>query len=293
MRLSRLTDWLEHQKNIDRVGQPLNQVARRTIPSGALKDVLSGTWLGHPVHPIAVMVPIGSWTSASVLDLMGGVSSGPAARRLVGLGVLTALPAALCGLADWSDTDGAEQRVGATHATLNSVAVALYGASWWARRRPGRAGTVLALAGMAVATGAGYLGGHLAYVEGVGVDTNSFHSGPGDWATVAALDDLPDKGGMTVTAGRANLFLVRLDGEICAIENRCSHRGGPLADGEMEGGCVRCPWHGSRFDLATGEVVNGPATVNQPVYQARVQDGQIQVRRQEERALRVNSVGLD
>ena len=293
MRLSRLTDWLEHQKDIDRVGQPLNQLARRAIPSGALKDLLSGTWLGHPAHPIAVMVPIGAWTSASVLDLAGGRGSAPAARRLVGLGVLAALPAALSGVADWSDTDGAEQRVGATHATLNSFALALYGASWWARRRPGRAGTVLALAGMAVATGAGYLGGHLAYVQGVGVDTNSFHSGPDDWETVAAFDDLPDKHGMTVAAGRANLFLVRLDGQISAIENRCSHRGGPLAEGDVDRGCVRCPWHGSRFDLATGDVVGGPATVNQPVYQTRIQQGMIQVRRQEERALRVNSVGLD
>lgn len=293
MRLTRLTDWLEHQKDIDRLGQPLNQLARRAIPSGMLKDILSGTWLGHPAHPIAVMVPIGSWTSASVLDLAGGDGSAPAARRLVGLGVLSALPAVLSGLTDWSDTDGAEQRIGATHATLNSVALALYSASWWVRRRPGRAGTVLALAGMAVATGAGYLGGHLAYVQGVGVDTNAFHSGPGDWETVAAWEDLPDKHGMTVGAGRANLFVVRLDGDISAIENRCSHRGGPLADGDVEGGCVRCPWHGSRFDLATGAVVNGPATVNQPVYETRIHQGQIQVRRPEERALRVNSVGAD
>src|SRR6185437_10417920 len=109
----------------------------RLIPGGALKDGLSGTWLGHPLHPTLVMVPIGSWTSATLIDLALGGRSSPAARRLVGLGVVAALPSAVSGLADWSDTDGAEQRVGLTHATLNAVAVGLFAASWWARRRRG------------------------------------------------------------------------------------------------------------------------------------------------------------
>jgi nitrite reductase/ring-hydroxylating ferredoxin subunit/uncharacterized membrane protein len=296
MRLTRLTDWLEAQRDIDCVGQPLNGVVQRLLPAGPVKNALTGTWLGHPLHPVLVMVPIGSWTSASLIDVAVGRST-TAARRLIGLGVVAAVPSALSGLADWSDTGGSEQRVGVTHATLNTVALALYSASWWSRRRAeaaggaGTAGAVLALAGMAVATGAGYLGGHLIYAQGVGVDTNAFHSGPDDWTTVAAIDDLPDEGALAVTAGNARLLLVGQGAQIWALENRCSHRGAPLSDGTVEDGCVTCPWHGSRFDLRTGEVVAGPATVGQPVYETKVVAGQIQVRRQEERSLRTNPDG--
>jgi nitrite reductase/ring-hydroxylating ferredoxin subunit/uncharacterized membrane protein len=296
MRLTRFTDWLEAQGDIDRVGQPLNELVHRVLPGGMFKDGLTGTWLGHPLHPVLVMVPIGSWTSASLIDVAVGRST-TAARRLIGVGLLAALPSALSGLADWSDTGGSEQRVGVTHATLNSVALALYGASWWTRRRAGRTGAggstgaVLALAGMAVATGAGYLGGHLIYAQGVGVDTNAFHTGPQDWTTVAAIDDLPDKGGLAVTAGQGRLLLVRQGTEILALGNRCSHRGAPLSDGSVSDGCVTCPWHGSRFDLRTGDVVAGPATVGQPVYETKVLAGQIQVRREEQRSLRTNPDG--
>ena len=291
MRLSRFTDWLETQRCIDRVGQPLNQAVHRVIRAGPFKDGLSGTWLGHPLHPVLVMAPIGSWTSASLIDISVGGRSTTAARRLVGIGVLTALPSALSGLADWSDTSGSEQRVGMSHATLNSVAVALYAASWWARRRPGPAGTALALAGMAVATGAGYLGGHMIYAQGVGVDTNSFHSGPQQWETVASVDELSDQGGWAVTAGQTRVLLVRQGTAVRALGNRCSHRGGPLSDGVIQGNCVTCPWHGSRFDLNSGAVMTGPATVGQPVYDTRVTAGQVEVRRPEERALRTSPDG--
>ena len=123
--------------------------------------------------------------------------------------------------------------MGLTHATLNSVAVALYAGIVVGPPAPGRAGTLLALAGMAVATGAGYLGGHLIYTQGVGVDTNSFHSGPGDWEPVSAVEDIPADGGRAVVAGRTRLLLFRRGSQVGAIENRCSHRGGPLVEGTI------------------------------------------------------------
>jgi nitrite reductase/ring-hydroxylating ferredoxin subunit/uncharacterized membrane protein len=291
MRLTRLTDWLEARPGIDRVGQPANRAINKVIRAGPVKDILSGTWLGHPAHPVAVMIPIGSWTSATIIDFAAGGRGSVVARRLVGLGVLTALPAAVSGLADWSDTTGAEQRVGVTHAALNSAAIVLYGASWWARRRSGPNGTLLALAGMAVATGAGYLGGHMIYAQGVGVDTNAFHSGPQDWETVVALRDLQDGEGTGVDAGRTRLLVVLQGGRIRVLENRCSHRGGPLSEGTIDGDCVTCPWHASRFHLDTGEVVAGPATVGQAVYQCKVTDAKIQVRGQENRTLRTSPDG--
>jgi nitrite reductase/ring-hydroxylating ferredoxin subunit len=102
---------------------------------------------------------------------------------------------------------------------------------------------------------------------------------------------LPDKGGLAVTAGQGRLLLVRQGTEILALGNRCSHRGAPLSDGSVSDGCVTCPWHGSRFDLRTGDVVAGPATVGQPVYETKVVAGQIQVRREEQRSLRTNPDG--
>jgi nitrite reductase/ring-hydroxylating ferredoxin subunit/uncharacterized membrane protein len=291
MRLTRFTDWLEAQQRLDRVAQPLNRAVHRVIQAGPLKDALSGTWLGHPAHPVLVMLPIGSWSSASVLDLAAGGRSTPAARTLVAIGLLGAVPAVASGLTDWSDTAGSEQRVGVVHASLNTVALGLYAASWWARRRRGPAGPVLGLAGMAVATAAGYLGGHLVYAQGVGVDTNAFHSGPDDWAPVMAVDDLPDDGAAAVVAGGVELLLVHHGQRIRSLENRCSHRGGPLSDGEIDGNCVTCPWHRSRFDLDTGEVVAGPATVGQAVYETRVVAGEVQVRRHEKRGLRANAAG--
>ena len=146
-----------------------------------MKDALSGTWFGHPLHPVLVMVPIGSWTSASVLDvhrraLLPGRPGGWSAS-----GVVAALPSAVSGLADWSDTEGSRAAGGGDPrhlelGRLGPVCGLLVGPAAGGQGAGG--GAVLALAGMAVATGAGYLGGHLIYAQGVGVDTNAFQSGP-------------------------------------------------------------------------------------------------------------------
>jgi nitrite reductase/ring-hydroxylating ferredoxin subunit/uncharacterized membrane protein len=287
--LLRLSERLERVEAIDRVGKPLNDAAHRVIKTGRLKDALSGTWLGHPVHPTLVGVPIGSWLGASALDATPGGSA--AARRLVGLGVVAAAPSALCGLADWSDTSGSEQRVGAVHAILNTAAVGLYSLSWLARRKPGRLGPVLSLAGAGVLAAAGYLGGHLSYAMGVGIDTNAFHTGPTDWT---ALDleagDVAEGDKKVAVAHDSSLLVIRDAGAVRVLGNRCSHRGAPLAEGEIKDGCVVCPWHDSEFEVVTGEVRRGPATQPQPVYEVRSDNGPIEVRRDEPRSLRLYPV---
>lgn len=294
MKLPRLiTERIERSEAVDNIGSPVNGLARKVIRSGPFKDALSGTWLGHPLHPLLIAVPIGSWVSASVLDVSPGDNT-LASRRLVGLGVLTALPTAMSGLADWSDTDGAEQRVGALHAGLNLTAVALYGASWVRRRSgPGR-GAALALAGSAAVAAAGYLGGHLTYALGVGVDTNAFQTGPTDWQAVVAEATVKDGRPHAVSAAGISLLVIERAGRIHVLDNRCTHRGAPLSDGEVDEidpGCIVCPWHGSVFDLDTGAVRRGPATQPQAIYETRVAAGQIEVRRNEPRALRSNSAG--
>jgi len=126
-----------------------------------------GASLGHALHPVLTDLPLGCWTSASLLDLFGGRNSRPAATMLVGAGALAAVPTAATGLADWTTLAGGDRRVGSVHALTNSAALVLYLASLRARLR-GRhlQGVALALSGGGLAAGAGYLGGHLAMNRG-------------------------------------------------------------------------------------------------------------------------------
>jgi len=288
--LRRVTDGLERWGALDKVGAPANRLVLKIIKSGAVKDLLSGTSLGHPVHPLLVAVPIGSWVSASVLDATPG-DNAAAARRLVGLGVLAALPAAAAGLSDWSDTAGAEQRVGALHAGLNLTAIGCYAGSWLYRRRATGAGPALAVAGGAAMAVAGFLGGHLSYALGVGIDTNAFQTGPTEWQAVADEVDIIEGRPRAVSAAGVSLLVVKQGGRIYVLDNRCSHRGAPLSDGRIDRGCIVCPWHDSVFDLASGAVRRGPATQPQPAYETRIVNGSLEIRREEPRALRTNSVG--
>ncbi len=166
-RLDEAVGRLEQAKVLDGPAGAVQAVGRPLV-SGRVGEVLRGEPIGHPLHPALVAVPMGAWMSASLIDLTGGDAA--AARRLVGLGVLAALPAAAAGAADWLRTSGEERRVGFVHAGLNDVALGLYAASWRSRAGGRRAkGTALALAGSGLLLASGWLGGHLAYRRGVGV----------------------------------------------------------------------------------------------------------------------------
>jgi Rieske [2Fe-2S] domain len=192
---------METRSGLDREGAPLGAAWHRLLRPGPVVDALSGMVLGGPAHPALVWAPIGCWTGALVADLAGERRAG---RVLTGLGVLSALPVAATGAADWADT-----------------------------------------------TGAG--------------------------VSLVVVRSEPDPAG---GGGRPPRVLA----------NRCSHRGGPLVDGEIHGDCLRCPRHGSEFDITTGQVRRGPATMAQPVYHARFHGGALQVRRDQPRSLRVNQV---
>lgn len=287
--LDAVTERLEHAVGLDRPADRVATVVDSALPRGTVRDLASGVPLGHPLHPVLVSVPIGSWTAATLLDLTGGDAA--AARRLTGFGVLSAVPAALTGANDWLSTAGAERRVGLVHAVANDVGLTLYTASWLARRRGHRAkGALLGLAGLAVTGLAGWLGGHLAYGLGVGVDTTAVQHLPQEWTDVAAESDVA--GVLCVDAAGIPVLLARLDGRLVALADRCTHRGGPLHEGTVEGGQITCPWHGSSFGLADGAVVNGPATRPAPAFEVRTLAGRVQVRRADEpRALRTRPVG--
>ena len=179
-------DLLERLASLEAVDGPAKQLAKavRGLKAPAkVNEVLSGTWLGHPVHPLLVMLPMGSWTSAVVLDWLGGEDSHTAADILVGTGLATALPTVATGYADWADTEPGNdpvRRIGIIHAAFNGAAAGLFAASLVARAAGSRGrGRLLALAGLSSVGVGGYLGGHLTYAEGVGVDHDDVRGLPG------------------------------------------------------------------------------------------------------------------
>jgi nitrite reductase/ring-hydroxylating ferredoxin subunit/uncharacterized membrane protein len=271
---------IERARSLDAVGRKLGLAVANVVRPGRAKDLLAGTWLGHPVHPMLTDLPIGAWTSASILDLVGGGQAHRAADALVGVGVLAAVPTAATGLSDLADVvDPRERSLGTAHALGNLTALVLYGGSYLARRRGRRdAGVRLAMLGATVMTGAGFIGGHLAYRKGVGVDQTAFRRRVEDWTPVLEERELPEAKARRVSAGGTDILLYRRGGRVFALANRCSHRGGPLHKGRVADGTVRCPWHLSTFSLEDGAILQGPATAPQPCYEARVRDGSIEVR---------------
>ena len=287
-----MIERVEGSELLSRLSGSARRPAAALLEGKRFRNVLSGSWLGHPVHPALVALPLGMWSAALVADLTGDAES---ARRLTVAGLAGALPASATGLSDWLDTAGAEQRVGLLHMGVNVVATTIVGAGLLLRRsRRQRAGVAFGAAGLVVAAFGGWLGGHLAYALGVGVDTNAFDGGPNDW-TDLVMDPLAETSSemWAAQADGISLAVIASD-EVrdgwAVLANRCSHRGGPLVEGAIDGPCIRCPWHGSQFDIATGAVVRGPATVAQPAYQLHRNDDRWQVRRDEPRALRTNSV---
>jgi nitrite reductase/ring-hydroxylating ferredoxin subunit/uncharacterized membrane protein len=283
---STLTGKLEQAKALDPVTDTVSNVVHTVLPRGRIKDALHGTWLGHQLHPMLIAGPIGMWSSALLLDLTAGKSGHDAARRLVGAGVLAVLPTAASGLADWSELGQARKpkRVGLVHAGANTATAVLYGMSWLARRRGdhdrGRNLALLGAGGLAVG---GYLGGHLSYSQGVGVNRNASEAKkPRAWTDAGAADDLREGEPKRVEVEGQQIVVVRSGGQLYAMGAVCSHWSGPMEQGELIGsgadGCLECPWHGSRFRLRDGAVARGPATTAQLSYDVRTDGGRLQVR---------------
>src|SRR3954452_20528694 len=267
---------------VDGPAKPRANFAPNVKSPAKINEALSGTWLGHPVHPLLIVLPMGSWISGVTLDWLRGKDSPTAADLLLGAGVATAIPTVATGYADWADTEPAidrVRRIGLVHAALNATAAGLFSASLGARAGGARGkGKLLALAGLGAIGAGGYLGGHLTYAEGVGVDTTTFEDYPEDW-TQALADAALGEGEMkSVEVGGAEILIARRGGQVYALANTCVHRGGSLADGELVGDCVKCPLHGSVFQLADGAVEQGPAAYPQPALESRVRDGSIEVR---------------
>jgi nitrite reductase/ring-hydroxylating ferredoxin subunit len=252
------------------------QEAVNAVPQ-PVRDVLDGVWFGNPLHPALTDVPLGAWTTALVLDLVGSESADDA----LAVGIVGALPAALTGLNDWSHLKDDSRRIGIVHALLNTAGLTLNVASFVARRGGhrglGRTLSGIAYAGTAISA---HLGGHLSFGLGVRVNRTAFESPRDRYAPVCEESELNGGKLVGVELEGESVVVSRSEetGEVCAISARCSHLGGPLDEGKRDGDTVVCPWHGSRFDLCSGEVRGGPAVYPQPRYEARVRAGKVEIR---------------
>jgi nitrite reductase/ring-hydroxylating ferredoxin subunit/uncharacterized membrane protein len=278
--IQQLTKRVEKMEALDRFANFMQKFVSRIVPQeSALKDLLSGTWLGRPLHPMLTDVVIGVWTSASVLDILGGKRAERAAGQLVFIGNVAALPTIAAGLSDWAELWGAQQRLGSIHAVGNATALSFQTLSFKARRGGKRKkARLLSLTAMTIAGASAYLGGHLSFVKGVGVNQTAFEEWPQEWTPVIAEEDLVED---TLTPARADgvrIMLYKQGEQLYALSDRCSHRGCPLHLGQIDDLMLECSCHGSIFRLSDGGVVRGPATVPAPSYEVRCQDGKVEVR---------------
>jgi nitrite reductase/ring-hydroxylating ferredoxin subunit len=286
MSLLGFLDRVADAPTFDAVIAPARRAVQGALPR-PLRDFLHGTWLGHPLHPVLMHVPVGTWLSAGVLDLFPPLR--PAGTVLIGTGVATAVPTALSGAADWSEQEIGVQRLGVLHAAANTVALGLYAGALVARTKGrGTLGLLLSYAGLGVATGSAAIGGHMSYAQSSGVS----HASPAaqaltsDWIDLGPLDDLPEgrpalrSGGIDDAA--VPLTAVRRGARVDVFVGRCSHLSGPLHEGTVEEvrgvSCLVCPWHGSAFDLETGEARRGPAANRQDKLEVRMESGRVQAR---------------
>jgi nitrite reductase/ring-hydroxylating ferredoxin subunit/uncharacterized membrane protein len=250
-------------------------------PVPAIKDLLNGVWLGHPLHPAITDVPIGAYVVALVLDLSGERAGATAA---IGVGIVFMLLAALAGYSDYIDLEGKTQRFGTVHSSLMLVALVLYLLSFLMRLSavPSSAEVWLSVIGFLIVITSAYVGGELVYNLGTQVDRHAWRGGGTKWTALDVTEIPPDKP-VKAKAGAQTLVVVRRGKALEALHDVCAHQGCSLSDGKIVGETIECPCHGSRYRLRDGLVVRGPAVFDQPHFEAREAEGKIEVRRTDTR----------
>jgi nitrite reductase/ring-hydroxylating ferredoxin subunit/uncharacterized membrane protein len=275
-------DWL------DRLAKPVQQsvkaVLRPDQAGSPLRNLLHGTFLGHPLHPVLTDVPIGGYTVGLVLDLLSYLPLGrrfaPGADAAIALGLVGVLPTAAAGLADWSHTSGQARRVGLVHALANVTGTLLYSGSLLFRSKGNRGlGRGLGLLGYGVVSFGAYLGGELVYRHGLGTAPTAFERATDEWQDVGEESAIAAGEIRKVDVGGAPVLLARVSsGQFGAISDTCTHMGCSLSEGRLKDAVITCPCHGSRFDVHTGSALLGPASVPSPRYDVTVLAGRIKLR---------------
>jgi nitrite reductase/ring-hydroxylating ferredoxin subunit len=281
--LDRLSEVATFDKPLESARTAVNKVLRPQ----AVRDLLHGTWLGHPLHPVLAQVPVGTWLSAGLLDLVPPLR--PAATTLIGAGVAAAVPTALAGAADWSEAGTGVRRLGLLHAAANTAALGLYVGSLVARAKGrGGLGRGLSWAGLGIAAGSASVGGHMSYSQSAGVShsATTARALTSEWIDLGPMDDLPE-GRPTLRTGKGSsvavpLAVIRRGSRVDVFVATCSHLAGPLDEGTVEdvrgAACLVCPWHGSAFDLDSGEPRRGPSAIAQEKLEVRMSAGRVLAR---------------
>jgi nitrite reductase/ring-hydroxylating ferredoxin subunit/uncharacterized membrane protein len=246
----------------------------------AIRDLLNGRWLGHPLHAVLTDVPIGILFLVIVFDFF---ALAEAAAWALGIGILAMLGAALAGFADYADTDGKARERATLHSTLMVVALLGYLLSFWLRlpvdetRIPVGAVVTSVVSFLVLSAGA-YVGGDVVYVLGNMVSRHAFRGAGTKWialepAEVGADGQIPEGRPIKAKLGINQLVLVRQGERILALHDVCAHAGGPLNEGRLVDGAIECPWHASRYRMTDGAVLQGPSVYDQPAYEVRARDG--------------------
>jgi nitrite reductase/ring-hydroxylating ferredoxin subunit/uncharacterized membrane protein len=260
-------------------GDWLHGIVQRVFrPMPWVRDLLNGTWLGHPFHAASTDLPIGVLGLAVLFDILGMAE---AAAVTVAAALVLMVLSALSGLADYSDTDGLARQRATVHATIMVLALVAAAASLWLRvGHPSVAvgPAALSAVGFALLLLGAFVGGDAVYVLGNMVDRHAFRA-RGDRWTALDVETIPEGKPTKGKAGAQTLVLVR-DGErILALHDVCSHAGCSLSTGKLTDGQIECPCHGSRYRLADGHVTRGPSVYDQPVYEVRQAEGGWEARR--------------
>jgi nitrite reductase/ring-hydroxylating ferredoxin subunit len=253
-------------------------------PGKLLQDFLNGSWLGHSLHPVVVDVVVGGATAAVLLQILTWFGVGDLRAALLwvlGLTWLAAVSAIVTGLTDFKDTaTGDERHVVGLHGFINLLATALLIVAFVAllAEADGPAGWML-IAGYLVLSVGAFIGGHVVFKYGYMVNFNAFAGGKKakEFTAVLPAADLPDATPTKAMLGTTGLVVVRRGDLVWALKETCSHAGGPLSQGTLDGYNIICPWHSSAFRLSDGAVRHGPATARQVAYRARIRGDQVEV----------------
>lgn len=249
----------------------------------------------HPLHPLLVAFPIGLFVTSFIFDLIGTAlgfgSLFAAAWYCIIAGLIGGVLAAIAGAVDLfgvvPPNSSAKSR-GYKHAILNVVVVCLFLAEVVYRGTPAAPADVTSLVisavGVVLLFTSGWLGGTLVYRNQIAVDHR--YANAGKWKEtkltsweqpVCKESDLGEGQMMLAEIEGARVALGRFRDGWVAFSDHCTHRGGPLSDGALVGCVVQCPWHGSQFDVRSGQVVNGPAEEKINTYEVAIHDGQVYV----------------
>jgi nitrite reductase/ring-hydroxylating ferredoxin subunit/uncharacterized membrane protein len=249
-------------------------------PIRPIKNFLNGKWLGHSIHAVLTDVPIGALTLViifDVLDAAGVARLRNAADITLAFGILAMVGAAVAGAADYMDTDDDARVVATVHSTIMVIALVIYlislvlrlGDSIGDRTVP----IVLSIIAYLFLAFGAWVGGEVVYGFGNMVNRHAWRFGSKSSWIKLDVTEIPENTPTAAKAGAQTLVVVRQGDTVYAMHSVCAHAGGPLPEGRIVDGCIECPWHQSRFELATGRAKQGPTTYDQPIYDVRPAEG--------------------